>query len=66
MWLRLSLIVPAIGDIGVLAVAEHETGASHAQAVEVGLGEIADVERQPLSLPACSTTNCNRMNPSPE
>ena len=37
MRLRLALIVPAIGDVGVLTVVPHQACAGHAQTVEVGL-----------------------------
>ena len=50
MWLRLALIVPSIGDIGVLTVVPNQACAGHPQAVEVGLGQIADIEPQALRL----------------
>src|SRR5271170_7081833 len=52
MWLRLALIVPAIGDIGVETVMPHQASTSHAQPVEIGLGQIAHIEPQPLRLAA--------------
>jgi hypothetical protein len=52
MWLRLSLIVPAIGDIGVKTVMPHQAGAGHPQPVEVSLSQIADIEAQPLRFTA--------------
>src|SRR5450755_2874172 len=52
MFLRLVLIVPAIGEIVGEAFSPHQTCPSHAQVVESCVGEIADVEPQPLRLPA--------------
>ncbi len=52
MWLRLTLIVPAIGNICVLTVTPHKACSGHPQPVEVGVGQIADIEPQPLRLAA--------------
>ena len=52
MFLRLTLIVPAIGEIGGEIVTPYQAGAGHAQPVENGLGQIADIEPQPLRLAA--------------
>src|SRR6202161_4852345 len=51
MCLRLSLIVPAVGDIGVETVLPHQACAGHPQPVENGLSQIANIEPQPLRLP---------------
>src|ERR1700722_14527254 len=48
MWLRLALIVPSIGDIGVLTVMPHQACAGHPQTVEVGLGQVSDIQSQAL------------------
>src|ERR1700684_1126849 len=50
MCLRLALIVPTFGDIGVETVMPNQACAGHAQPVEVGPGQIADIEPQPLRL----------------
>src|ERR1700734_759726 len=52
MCLRLALIVPTIGDVGVQAVMPYQAGAGHPQAIEIDLGQIADIEPQPLRLAA--------------
>ncbi len=45
MRLRLALIVPSVGNIGVgLSVGKYQAGAGHAQPVEISFGEIADIE----------------------
>ena len=66
MFLRLALIVSAIGEIGRETVTPDQAWAGHAQPVEIGLGQIADIEPQPCALRPCSMTNCSRMKPSPE
>src|ERR1700685_3924519 len=48
MCLRLALIVPAIGHIGVDTVMPYQAGPRHAQSIEISLGQIADIEPQPL------------------
>src|SRR5580698_5723419 len=52
MRLRLALIVPSIGNIGILTVMPHQTCAGHSEPIEVGLRQIADIEPQPLRLAA--------------
>src|ERR1035441_2427575 len=48
MWLRLTLIVPSFGDVGILTVTPHQACAGHPQTIEVGLGQIADIESEAL------------------
>ena len=48
MVLRLALIVPTVGEIVGEVAALTQASASHAQPVEGSLGQIADVEPQPL------------------
>src|ERR1035438_2407672 len=48
MLLRLALIVPSIRDVGILTVTPHQACAGHPQTIEVGLGQIADVESEAL------------------
>jgi hypothetical protein len=50
MFLRLTLIVPAIGEIGGEDVTPHQAGAGHAKPIEIRLSQIAKVESQPLRL----------------
>ncbi len=50
VFLRLALIVPAIGEICGEILAPRQACAGHAQPVEIGLGQIADIEPQPLHL----------------
>src|ERR1035438_10559687 len=52
MCLWLALIVPPIGDISFGTVMPHQACAGHPQPVEVGLGQIADIEPQPQRLAA--------------
>ena len=52
MFLRLALIVPPVGQIGGEIVTPYQARAGHAQPVENGLGQIADVESQALRLAA--------------
>ena len=52
VFLRLALIVPAIGEIGGEIVTPHQARAGHPQPVEIRLGQIADVEPQTLRLAA--------------
>src|SRR5580700_12284440 len=52
MRLRLALIVPAIGDIGVETVTPYQAGPGHPQPLEIGLGQIAEIDPQPLRLAA--------------
>ncbi len=41
MYLRLALIVPAVGEIGGETVTPHHACASHAQPVEIGFGQFS-------------------------
>jgi hypothetical protein len=50
MWLRLALIVPSIGDVGVLTVMPNQACAGHPKTVGVDLGQIADIKPQTLGL----------------
>ncbi len=52
MFLDLALIVPAIGHIRGKSITPHQACAGHAQPVEIGSGQIAHVESQPLRLAA--------------
>ena len=52
MRFRDALIVPAVGDIWVLSDFESQAGAGHSQAVEVGLGEVAEIQAEALRLAA--------------
>src|SRR5580692_6616797 len=52
VWLRLTLIIPSVRDIGVLPIGKHQAGASHTQAVEICFSEIADIQAEPLRLAA--------------
>ena len=45
-------IVPAIGEIRSKIVTPYQACASHAQTVEIGLRQIADIEPQPFRLTA--------------
>ena len=51
MWLRLTLIVPSVRNVGVLTVAmPNQACTGHPQTVEVGLRQIADIKPQALGL----------------
>ena len=52
MFLRLALVVPAIGEIAVEFVEGYQACARHAQSFEISLGQISDIEPQPLRLAA--------------
>src|SRR5436305_297214 len=53
MRLRLALIVPSVGNVGVgIVLGPHQARAGHSQPVEVSLGQIADIESQTLRLAA--------------
>src|SRR5580658_2664901 len=52
MLLRLTLVVPAVGEIAGESVSPDEASAGHAETFENGVGEIADIESQPLRLAA--------------
>src|SRR5947209_8694566 len=45
---RFSFIVPTVREVGVLTLTPYEAGAGHAEAREVRVGEIPDVESQSL------------------
>src|SRR5580692_1474896 len=52
MCLRLALVVPTIVDIRLKSVMPNQACAGHAEPVEVRLGQVADIEPQPLRLAA--------------
>src|SRR5579859_803991 len=52
MLLRLTLIIPSIGEIRGEIRAPYQAGAGHAQPVEIGIGQIAHIQPQPLCLAA--------------
>ena len=43
-------VANTIGEIGRETVTPYQACSSHAQAIEIGLGQIADIEPQPLRL----------------
>ncbi len=52
MFLRLALIVPSIREIGGEIGTPYQAGAGHAQPIEIGIREIADIEAQALRFAA--------------